>query len=482
MQALKQIFSGVPMGFKAAVCVMGFCFPGAVLADSTPPRLYPMATLPMDAFSQSVDSNSPARSASEKSADLPAEFEPVPQPAGEAAAAIDIPDSLLEQYAESKNAPGSRTDERAALGEFQKKLGTARYLRTIRQAHDAEPLLVELLADESPESIRQSALLELAAAAQDQNDLPRAQQIFAQFLSRWPNDLRVPEILLRQGLLFRQMGLNNLALTKFYGVMTSALVLKNDQMEYYVRLVQQAQVEIADTHYALGKYQEAADFFTRLMKQTNSLNKSAILYKLTRCHSALGMHAETITDAQDFLTRFPHAPEQPEVRFYFALSLKQLGRDNESLQQVLLLLQEQRELTKDRPAVWAYWQQRAGNLIGNYLYREGDYNKALDVYLNLAQLDDAPTWRLPVNYQIAMTYERLWQPKKAAETYAEILKHEKELADTASPSLKSVFEMARWRLNFINWESKAEAVNRQFHLTETNAPVTASLESKSALP
>lgn len=483
MRVLKQIFAGVPTWFKTAACVIGICAPCVLLADSTPPRLYPMATLPMDAFSRTTESNSPAGPSADNTAqETPPGFEPVPRPAVEATT-VDVPKSLMDLYAQEKSTPGSQIDGREVLGKLQKKLETARYLRTTRQAREAEPLFVELLADESPESIRQSALLELAAAAQDQNDLPRAQQVYAQFLSKWPNDLRVPEILLRQGLLFRQMGLNNLALTKFYGVMTSALVLKNDQMEYYVRLVQQAQMEIADTHYTLGKYKEAADFFTRLMKQTNSHNKSAILYKLTRCHSALGMHAETITDAQDFLTRFPDAPEQPEVRFYFALSLKQLGRDSESLQQVLLLLREQRELTKDRPAVWAYWQQRAGNLIGNYLYREGDYNKALDVYLNLVQLDAAPTWRLPVNYQIAMTYERLWQPKKAAETYMEILKHEKELADTASPSLKSVFEMSRWRLNFINWESKAEEANRQFHpASETNAPVTASLESNPAIP
>lgn len=455
---------------------------GVLHAESTPPRLYPMATLPMDAFSKNAagDSSSPTgekRESSENSDALP-DVDPVAQPMDQTVA-IGVPKSLLELYGKQKTAEDAEPSGSQKLTELEKKLETARYLRTIRQARDAEPILVELLADESPESIRQSALLELAAAAQDQNDLPRAQQIYAQFLSKWANDLRVPEILLRQGLLFRQMGLNNLALTKFYGVMTSALVLKNDRLEYYVRLVQEAQMEIADTHYVLGKYKEAAEFFTRLMKQTNSPNKSAILYKLARCHSALGMHGETVADAQDFLSRFPKAPEQPEIRFYLALSLKQLGRDNESLQQVLLLLQEQREATKDRPAVWAYWQQRAGNLIGNYLYREGDYNKALDVYLNLAQLDSAPAWRLPVNYQIAMTYERLWQPQKAAEQYTEILKHEKELADTASPSLKSVFEMARWRLNFINWENKAEDANRHFHLTsETNAPVTASLETK----
>jgi tetratricopeptide (TPR) repeat protein len=287
--------------------------------------------------------------------------------------------------------------------------------------------------------------------------------------------LRVPEILLRQGMLFRQMGLFNLAFTKFYGVMTSALVLKNDQLDYYVRLVLQAQTEIAETQYELGRYVEAAELFGRLLKQNNpAINRPQITYKLARCHTALGDYADTVSEAQDFLDRFPDAPEQPEIRFYLALALKQLGRNYESLQQVLWLLQEQRVRTQGRPELWAYWQQRAGNLIGNQLYQEGDYTKALGVYLHLAQLDPSVQWQVPVLYQIGMTYERLWQPAKATETYNTILAHEKNLGTNSPLDLKAVFDMARWRLGFIDWQGKAEAANRRLHeATATNASATA---------
>ena len=360
-----------------------------------------------------------------------------------------------------------------------RRLELARYLRTTRQPGDAEPILVELLADSSPEPIKQSALLELAAISQDQNELTRALQVYSQFLNKWPDDLRIPEILLRQGLLFRQMGLHNLALTKFYGVMTSALVLKNDQLDYYVRLVLQAQTEIAETQFELGKYADAAEFFSRLLKQNNpAINKAQIIYKLTRCESAQGHYAEAVSDAQEFLDHYPGAPEQPEIRFELALALKELGRNNESLQQVLQLLQEQRAITGDHPEVWAYWQERAGNLIANQLYHEGDYTKALEIYLNLVQLDASTEWKLPLSYQIGMTYERLWQPQKATETYNGILAREKELGTNASPSLKAVFDMARWRINFIEWQTKAEEANRRLHdANSTNAPVTASLPS-----
>jgi tetratricopeptide (TPR) repeat protein len=249
------------------------------------------------------------------------------------------------------------------------------------------------------------------------------------------------------------------------------------ELEYYVRLVLQAQIEIAETQYELGKYADAAEFFSRLLKQNNpSIIRPEIVYKLVRCLSAQGRYADAASEAQDFLARYPEEPEQPEVRFHLAMALKELGRNGESLQQVLLLLREQRERTKNRPELWAYWQQRTGNLIANQLYREGDYTKALEIYLNLAQLDPSPQWQVPVAYQIGMTYERLWQPQMATEAYSGILAHESDLGTNAPPGLKTVFDMARWRINFIRWQNKAEAANRQFHLAaSTNAPTTANL-------
>jgi tetratricopeptide (TPR) repeat protein len=393
-----------------------------------------------------------------------------------------IPAEVAQLISETNGLPPTTMSAEELMVHLTKRLELARYLRTTRQPGDAEPILTELLADTSPEPIKQSALLEMAALAQDQNELTRALQIYSQFLNKWPDDLRIPEILLRQGLLFRRMGLHNLALTKFYGVMTSALVLKNDQLDYYIRLVLQAQTEIAETQFELGKYADAAEFFSRLLKQNNAaINKAQIIYKLIRCHAAMGQYADAVSEAQEFLDHYPGAPEQPEIRFQLALALKELGRNNESLQQVLQLLQEQRAVTEDHPEVWAYWQQRAGNLIANQLYHEGDYTKALEIYLNLVQLDGSTEWKLPLSYQIGMTYERLWQPQKATETYNDILSQEKELGTNASPSLKAVFDMARWRIHFIEWQDKAEAANRRVHLLEsTNPPVTASLPTTPA--
>ena len=397
---------------------------------------------------------------------------PEPPTPARARAKADVP---VEGAFEQPTAAEMTAAKEALLNS---QLELARGLRLHDLAAQAEPGLVALLADDNPEFIRQAALLELALCAQDRSDLPRAQQIYAQFLSRWAGDARVPEILLRQGRFFRQMGLNSMALTKFYGVMTAALALKTDKLDYYKRIVTQAQNEIAETHFQMGKFADAADYFTRLLKQDNALvDRALVQYRLLRALSELGRHEETLAQAQDFLARFPEAPERAEVRFIIARSLKELGRNNESLQQVLALLQEQKKQAAGSPEVWAYWQQRAGNEIANQLFREGDYTRALDVYLSLARLDAAPAWQIPVHYQVAMTYEKLQQPLLASQTYSNILSREPAAGTNASPGLKSVFEMARWRIRFLDWQTRAESSAREFSAPPKAAVATADPKS-----
>ncbi|HEU5395990.1 MAG TPA: tetratricopeptide repeat protein, partial [Verrucomicrobiae bacterium] len=176
--------------------------------------------------------------------------------------------------------------------------------------------------------------------------------------------------------------------------------------------------------------------------------------------------------ADEYLTRYPNSVEEPEVRFDLATALKALGRNNDSLKQVLFLLQEQSAQAGTHPENWAYWQQRAGNLIANQFYREGDYPRALDIYASLAQLNASPQWQLPVWYQIGMTYEHLLQPDKAADFYRRIVRREPELGTNAPPGVQSIVDMARWRVGFLQWQNQAERSNRR--LADTNAVLTAS--------
>jgi len=356
-------------------------------------------------------------------------------------------------------------DEKVLIQKYRDQLAAAKHMVMIRLFPQAEPALVALLSEKVPNDIRKEALFQLSAAVAGQDDLPRAQSILTQYIEKWPGDLRTPEILLRQGELFRQMGLNSLALGKFYSVMTAALALKSDQLEFYERLVLQAQIEIAETHYLMGQYNEAADFYSRLLKAPESgLNRPLAEFRLVRSLAATTNKLDAVGQAQDFLSHYPSDPEAPEVRYYLAQSLHSLGQTAEALRQVVIFLQQEKSVTKDHPDIWAYWQLRIGNEIGNELYQEGDYMKALEIYKCLLNLDDSATWKIPVDYQIGITYERLLQPQKAVDTYNQIFSLESDLGTNSSPDLQTVFDMSRWRTNFLGWQTKVETINQSMNM------------------
>jgi tetratricopeptide (TPR) repeat protein len=350
----------------------------------------------------------------------------------------------------------------------------------IRQRHDKSPALaaqtlINILNTNAGPEFKRKALFELALATQDNNDFVKAQQVYAQYLQRYPEDPSVPEILLRQGLLYRQMGVNTLAISKFYSVMTTALKLKLENMDYYKNLVLQAQTEIADTYYLLGQFNESADFYTRLLKADSpSLNKQQIEFKLIRSLSYLtnqDENLETISRAQKFLDRFPDYPDVPEVRFILASAYKTVGRNSDALKQVLLLLQSQEENAHRNPELWVYWQRRAGNEIANQLYKEADYLDALQIYQNLAALDSAPAWQAPALYQVGLVYEQLQQWQRASDTYSQIVARRVELTGSnAPPSLSSLCDMAQWRKDYIAWLQKAKATELELQHSNLYKP------------
>lgn len=343
--------------------------------------------------------------------------------------------------------------------DYEQQLEVARQLRQKREFSQAVIGLITLLESDAAEDIKRPALLELGLAAQQSGQWLRAQQVFAQYVVRYPDDPKVPEVILRQGLLHRELGAHTLALAKFYAVLSSSLTLKLDRFPYYQRLVLQAQIEIADTFFLQGKYAEAAEYLARLLRlETAELDKPRIQFKLVRALHSQGKHDEAIGQGNDFLKRNADSPDVPELRFLLARSYKSLGRARESLREVMLLMESQLAGANQTNALaLAYWQQRAGNDIANQLYQEGDLPGALQVYQGLAQLDRSPQWQLPAWYQIGLIFERLRQPAKAAESFTQILAREKELDATASPALKTVVEMARWRKDYLGWQSRAEA-------------------------
>ncbi|HEY3861334.1 MAG TPA: tetratricopeptide repeat protein [Verrucomicrobiae bacterium] len=371
--------------------------------------------------------------------------------------------------------PGSATNTEEANRYFQVQLDLAMKERREKNPALAGQTLVNILQAAAAPEFKRKALFELALATQDNNEPVKAQQVYAQYLQRYPEDPSAPEIMLRQGLLFRQIGVNTLAISKFYSVMSTALKLKLVNIDYYKSLVLQAQTEIADTYYIEGQFNESSDFYTRLLKADSpSLNKQQIEFKLIRSLSYLPNQNETISRAQRFLTNFPSYSDVPEVRFILASAYKAVGRNSDALKQVLLLLQSQQDNQRSNPDLWIYWQRRAGNEIANQLYREADFLDALQIYQNLAALDPAPAWQAPALYQVGLVYEQLQQWQKASDTYSQIIGRRAELTATnAPPSLSSLCEMAQWRKDYIAWLQKARQADSEFHQSNLYKPPAA---------
>lgn len=354
--------------------------------------------------------------------------------------------------------------------QFQEQLEAGRELRKMRDHRQAAALLIGILESDAPEEIKRPALFELALVAQQEGQLGRAQQIFSQYVKRYHDDPAVPEILLRQGILYREMGVGALALSKFYAVLSSALSLRLDQFEYYQRLVLLAQTEIAETYYGRGQYAEASEFYARLLRlDSPELNKERMHFRYLKSLAHLHQHETLVPQAQEYLQKYAGSADEAEVRFLLATSLKQLGRNREALQQTLALLEKQRRDAAKNPQNWAYWQQRTGNELANQLYQEGDYLNALEIYLSLLHLDSSPRWQGPVLYQIGLVYEHMKQPERARDYYQQVLALSSKLSDSPSPGLKALIEMAQWRIQFLQWRAQAENLLPTRSLPKGNA-------------
>lgn len=391
------------------------------------------------------------------------------------------PDDALESDYIFKLKENTKPKPKPVVKDYQHEIDTARQLRRNKDTVNAEKMLANLIDSDPPDQFKRAALFELALVAQDEMKLSRAQQIFAHYVQLYPQDPAVPEVLLRQGLLYREIGAYNMAVGKYYSVMNSALSLKLDQFDYYKRLVLQAQTEIAETYFLQGRFSEAADFFRRILKQkTVELNRAQVHFKLIQCYAGLAKHTDVVSQVEKFIEENPDSTDVPEARYLAATAYKVLGRSREAHSEVMKLLRSQANDMNTNPERWIYWQQRAGNDIANQLYLEGDYFNALEVYTHLADLSDAPAWQVPIWYQIGLIYEKLNQPKKATDRYAAIGDREPSLLGTNStPSLKTVIEMAKWRSEQIAWREKTDVEVQSLRL---NALVRSGTNTASIKP
>ena len=184
--------------------------------------------------------------------------EALPTAHREEAKAVDgVNPVLLESQSHTANTNLGKstvpTRNEGQLEEWQIILDMARRFKREKNTAGAVEYFTKIIESGAPGDMKRTALLDLALLAQQEKQVSRAQVIFNDYVKTYPEDPSVPEILLRQGLLYREMGAPAMALSKFYSVMTTSLALKLDKSDYYKELVLKAQTEIADTYYPPGR-------------------------------------------------------------------------------------------------------------------------------------------------------------------------------------------------------------------------------------
>ncbi|MFA5257667.1 MAG: tetratricopeptide repeat protein [Opitutales bacterium] len=323
----------------------------------------------------------------------------------------------------------------------------------------AESHYLELLNMTMPDEQRKKTLLDLAQLYRKYNVKPKEAAVYERMIEVYPQDPMVPEIYMRLGFLYRDIGAFKTALARFYSVLNASLSVNRTEMDTYKLLSLKAQIEIADTYYTMGDYEQAAKFYLRLKRlDMSKADRVKVDFKFAYTQYLLKDYTSAISGFQGFIRSYPEDFMIAEAHFVLASAYKQINQPRAALTEVLNLLQYQ-EARKEDLAMWAYWKKRTGNQLGNEFYEQGDYQSALRIYQAMAPLSEDPGWLWPVVYQMGLCFERLHLTTKALDSYALIIKGADAATKNGSvipASIADIVEQARWRSQHLGWEAETD--------------------------
>src|ERR1017187_3275156 len=203
---------------------------------------------------------------------------------------------------------------------------------------------------------QKDALIGIARMYRLSGNLTKSASIYEKFLKEFPDEGRVPDVLLDLGRILRAMGAYKLAINRFYSVIDSTLKLQSENFDHYQLLAKTAQFEIAETHFESGNYVEAGKFFGRLRLLDLAPTDRARAHFKSACALHLAGDLEgAVTTLRAYLEQWPQDENVPEARYLLATALLQLKRPDESLAATLSLLRGEESNSAAEPKRWAYW-------------------------------------------------------------------------------------------------------------------------------
>lgn len=320
-----------------------------------------------------------------------------------------------------------------------------------------------------------TALLGLARMHRKKGELTRAAAVYEKLIKDYTGDSILPTVYLELGRTHRALGAHKLAISRFYSVINSTLKMPEEGTETYRQLARTAQFEVAETYFLSGDYEQASRFFSRLkLLDLAPVDRARAHFKSVYALTFIGDHEKAVSGLRAFLELHPDDEHTPEARYLLSVSLRRLGRAQESLASTLDLLRTENARSEADQRRWIYWQRKTGNQLANEFYEQGDFNSALVIYQSLSELSPEPAWRLSVTYQIGLCYERLRQIPKARDAYTTIVQGGGDVHPSPSSGIDAteLVTMANWRLKHLDWIEKSDVQIATFFQEKPAVPAT----------
>ncbi len=284
--------------------------------------------------------------------------------------------------------------------------------------------------------------------------------VYEKFVETYPRDPELPDIFIKLGILYRDVGAIKLALSKFYSVLNLSLNIPQERMKNYVHLSMKAQLEIAETFFQYGDYKEAAKLFSRLsLFDLSQKDQELVHFKSAYTQYLMENYPIVVAALKKFIENYPDSHLVAESHFLLSNSFKRLNRPREAVEEALNLLRNNLITREGGEKLWFYWKKRTGNQLANEFFEQSDFLSALKIYQAMAPLSSDPEWQWPIIFQIGLCFERLRMLPKAREAYRILIDREewKDREIVLNENLKSIQEMAAWRIGHIDWLSQTES-------------------------
>ncbi len=324
----------------------------------------------------------------------------------------------------------------------------------------AEKLYLKLLNMNLEDEDRRQLLLDMAGMYSEAGIISKTAVVYEKFLETYERDPELPSIIIKLGILYRDMGAIKLAISKFYTVLNVSLNIPQEKIDEYVRLSMKAQLEIAETYFQIGDYNEAAKFFSRLtLMKLSQKDQESVHFKTAYTQYLLENYTSVVPALINFIDNYPESHLVAEGHFLLANTYKRLNRPRDAVEETLNLLRKNLINKDDGEKIWFYWKKRTGNQLANEFFEQKDYLSSLKIYQAMAPQSSDPEWQWPIIYQIGLCFEHLRMYPKAREAYRILVDGEewKDREIILTDNLKSIQEMAVWRIGHIDWQTKTES-------------------------